>query len=51
MKKISFGICCYNEVDNVRQMYEAITKEIVKFPKYDYDIVFSDNASEEHRKY
>lgn len=47
MKKISFGICCFNEVDNVRQMYEAITKEIVKFPEYDYDIVFSDNASED----
>lgn len=47
MKKISFGICCYNEAQNVERMYEAVTKEIKKFPEYDYDIVFSDNHSED----
>lgn len=47
MKKISFGICCYNEAQNVEQMYEAVTKEIKKIPEYDYDIVFSDNHSED----
>ena len=47
MKKISFGICCYNEAQNVERIYEAVTKEIKKFPEYDYDIVFSDNHSED----
>lgn len=47
MKRISFAICCYNEAGNVRQMYEAVKCEITKFPEYDYEIVFSDNASED----
>ncbi|BAK44792.1 glycosyltransferase family 2 protein [Eggerthella sp. YY7918] len=45
MKKITIGICCYNEESNIEAMYEAVTKQMEKFPAYDYEILFEDNAS------
>lgn len=45
MKKISVGICCYNEELNIEPMYRAVTQELAKFPEYDYEIIFEDNAS------
>ena len=45
MKKISVGICCYNEEANIEPMYQAVTHELKKFPNYDYEIIFEDNAS------
>ena len=47
MKMISIGVPCYNEEDNIQQMYEAITKEMSKMTKYDYEIVFADNDSKD----
>lgn len=44
-KKISVGVPCFNEEDNVKQMYEAITAEMAKRPEYDYEIIFADNDS------
>lgn len=44
-KKISIGICCYNEEDNISLMYEAVTKEMKQIDNYDYEIIFSDNSS------
>lgn len=47
MKKlISVLIPCYNEVENVQPISEAIINEFVtKLPQYDYEIVFIDNFS------
>lgn len=47
-KKISILIPCFNEVDNVRPMYQRLT-EIMEgdLPQYDYDILFIDNCSED----
>lgn len=47
MKKISVGVCCYNEEDNIRQMYEALTKELSSLHNYDYEIIFADNDSKD----
>lgn len=46
MKKISVLIPCYNEVENVVPISEAIIDEFkTKMPLYDYEIVFIDNCS------
>lgn len=47
MKKlISVLIPCYNEVENVQPISEAIINEFVnKLSHYDYEIVFIDNFS------
>lgn len=46
MKKISVLIPCYNEVENVIPISEAIIDEFkTKLPLYDYEIVFIDNCS------
>jgi len=51
MKKISICICCFNEEENVYQMYEAVTAEMRKLEeKYDYEIIFSDNDSQDHTR-
>ncbi len=45
MKKISIGICCYNEEENIELIYEMVSKEMALFPQYDYEILFVDNNS------
>ena len=45
MKKISIGVCCFNEEDNIELMYKAIKNEMEALPQYDYEIIFEDNAS------
>lgn len=45
MKKISFCIPCFNEEDNVIPLAQAIINEMEKIRKYDYEIIFADNAS------
>ncbi len=46
MKKISVLIPCYNEVDNVVPMSEAVTNILEKeLSAYDYELVFIDNCS------
>lgn len=47
MKKISVGVCCFNEEANIELMYEALTTELRKLSKYDYEIVFADNDSKD----
>ena len=49
-KKISIVIPCYNEEENVAAIASAVktqfaTVDILK--KYDYDIIFMDNASKD----
>ena len=46
MKKISILIPCYNEENNIAPMAEALTKIMMDYSgKYDYEIIFRDNAS------
>ena len=46
MKKISVLIPCYNEVENVVPMSEAVTNILEKeLSAYDYELVFIDNCS------
>ncbi len=45
MKKISLGVCCYNEEENIELMYNALSEQMKKLPEYDYEIIFEDNDS------
>lgn len=46
MKKISILIPCFNEVENVAAISEAVEKVLVgELSRYDYEIVFIDNSS------
>lgn len=47
-KKISIGIPCYNEEENIELMYKAIWRQFETMPQYDYEIVFANNDSREH---
>jgi len=48
MKKISILIPCYNEVENVVPMSQAISSIMEKeLPSYDYELVFIDNCSKD----
>lgn len=48
MKKISIGIICYNEEENIPLMYEALTEQMMQLPQYDYELIFEDNDSKDH---
>lgn len=46
MKMISLMVPCYNEVENIRAMADALRKEMREsLSAYDYEIVFIDNCS------
>lgn len=46
MKKISVMIPCYNEVDNVIPISEAVIERLAIYKdKYDYELIFIDNYS------
>lgn len=46
MKKVSILIPCYNEVENVEPISEAVIHVFQeKLPEYDYEILFIDNCS------
>ncbi len=45
MKKISIGVPCYNEEENIELMYGTLTEQMRNFSQYDYEIIFEDNAS------
>jgi dolichol-phosphate mannosyltransferase len=47
MKKtiLSLIVACYNEEENIVEMYQRIKAVFQKLPKYEYEIVFVDNAS------
>ena len=47
MKKISIGVPCYNEEENIELMYEAITAQMKQLPQYEYEIIFADNDSKD----
>ncbi len=45
MKKISFVSSCYNEEDNVQELFERVKAQIEKFPQYDWEYIILDNGS------
>lgn len=51
MKTISVMLPCYNEEDNVRQIYEAV-RDVIKneLPGYNYEILFADNKSKDRTR-
>lgn len=42
---ISVVTACFNEEDNVQQMYEAVRDQFAKLPQYRYEHIFIDNCS------
>ena len=44
-KTISVVIASYNEVENIRAIYEATRAQLAALTRYDYEILFIDNAS------
>ena len=49
MKKISICVPCFNEVNNVRPMAETLIRLMDALP-YEYEIIFTDNCSEDGTK-
>ena len=48
MKKISIMIPCYNEVENVGPMSEAVVKIMTEeLSQYDFELLFIDNCSQD----
>ena len=45
MKKISLFTPCYNEEENVLQMYNKVTEVMKQLPQYEYEYIFIDNCS------
>lgn len=50
MKKISVLVPCYNEEENVVPISKAILDELKKLKKYDYELVFIDNNSQDNTR-
>jgi glycosyltransferase involved in cell wall biosynthesis len=48
MKRISVVTPCYNEEENVEEIYRQIKAVCAKLPAYDYEHVFIDNASSDN---
>ncbi|MBI3072320.1 MAG: glycosyltransferase family 2 protein [Deltaproteobacteria bacterium] len=44
-KRISVVLPCFNEEENVRECYERVKNVIEKFPAYEFEMIFIDNAS------
>lgn len=47
MKKISVVIPCFNEQDNVEYAYEQIKNVLEQLPDYSWEMIFTDNDSED----
>ncbi|HUA57242.1 MAG TPA: glycosyltransferase family 2 protein [Verrucomicrobiae bacterium] len=45
MKTISVVTACYNEVDNVKEVYQRVKAAIASLGRYRYEHIFIDNAS------
>ena len=47
MKKVSICIPCYNEEENIENLYNVLKEEIESEKEYDFEFVFADNASKD----
>jgi len=45
MKKISIVSPCYNEEENLSELYRRVTDVMSVHPEYDYEIILADNSS------
>lgn len=51
MKKISIVVPCYNEEENILNMYHALTGTMMDcLPSYEYDVIFVDNKSQDNSR-
>lgn len=44
-KKLSVVCGCYNEKDNLQELYDRLIKVLQQAPQYDYEIIIADNYS------
>ncbi|HQS47102.1 MAG: glycosyltransferase [Rhizobiales bacterium 24-66-13] len=44
-KLVSIVAGCYNEVDNIPELYRRLNLVIAQFPQYDFEIILIDNCS------
>ena len=47
MKLVSLVLPCYNEEGNIEELYRQINEVIAGLPRYRYEFIFIDNASED----
>lgn len=47
MRKISVVSGCYNEEDNIEELYRQVQEILKNLPQYTYEHIFIDNASED----
>jgi glycosyltransferase involved in cell wall biosynthesis len=47
LKSISVVTACYNEEENVREVYEQVKQVMAELPGHDYEHIFIDNASKD----
>ena len=45
MKKICIVSSCYNEAENIEELYEEILKQIAPLDRYEWEMLFEDNCS------
>jgi glycosyltransferase involved in cell wall biosynthesis len=45
IKKISITTTCFNEEDNLQELYDRLIKALQQLPQYDYEIIVADNYS------
>lgn len=50
MKKISVMTPCYNEEDNIMNLYCAVKEQFDKMPQYSYEHIFIDNYSTDNSR-
>ena len=52
MKKVSIVTACYNEEENVKEVYSLVKHVMTeKLTNYEYEHIFIDNASEDKTVY
>ena len=47
LKRISIVTACFNEEENVAELYEQVKAVFVDLPQYEYEHIFIDNASQD----
>lgn len=49
-KTVSIAVPCYNEEDNIEELYQRVNAAMSKLPQYDYEFVFVDNKSQDRSR-
>ena len=49
-KTVSIAVPCYNEEDNIEELYQRVNAVMSKLPQYDYEFVFVDNKSQDRSR-